>query len=71
MYHRGNLAADREDVLVLTNHSNPVHCYYEPMHSLGQMAWQAYERGLVELVQKVYSDGNEYIAVKRYERRQR
>lgn len=71
VYHRGFLAADREEVTLLPQLGKYVHVFHEPMHSLGQIAWHAYERGLVTLVQKKLPNGRgfEYIAFKRSSRR--
>lgn len=66
-YHRGFLVTDREKVVNMPNYGTVAHVFYEPVHSVGQVAWQAYERGSVDLVQKKLDrHGNyAYMAVKR------
>lgn len=66
-YHRGFLVTDREKVVNLPQYGMPAHVFYEPVHSVGQAAWQAYERGHVDLLQKKLDrHGNyAYMAVKR------
>jgi hypothetical protein len=65
IYYRGFLAADRETVTLLPGYGSYMHVFYEPMHTLGQMAWHAYEKGRVTLVQrKLRPEQYEYIAFK-------
>lgn len=71
VYHRGNLAVDREEVSIIPALSNrPAHVFIEPFNTLGQMAWYAYLKGEVVLGQKKLDDGRfDYIAFKRKHRR--
>lgn len=67
VYHIGRLAMDREDVQLVPGVGQYAHIFYEPYHSIGNAAWHAYERGLVELVQRKlrFNRGYEYVAIKR------
>ena len=64
-YYVGNLMVDREKIVQLPSYGM-ARVFIEPAHGLGQYAWWAYERGLVELVQRKRADGRfDYIAFKR------
>lgn len=67
VYHIGHLASDREQVQVIPQFGQPVRIMFEPYNSLGLTAWNAYEHGNVELVQRKLPGnvGYEYIAFKR------
>lgn len=71
IYHRGRLAIDREETQVIPAFEKPVHVYIEPYDMLGKMAWYAYERGFVDLLQRRRPYGYDYIAFKRRERRRK
>lgn len=72
VYHTGNLAADRESVALVPQYSGYVHVIHEPFHSLGELAWLAYERRVVTLAQRRVSPTTfDYIAFKRKPRKQR
>lgn len=72
VYYTGHLAADRESVALVPAYNGFVHVLHEPIHTIGLMAWLAYERGVVTLVQK-RADRNafDYIAFKRKQRSKR
>ena len=61
-YHFGLLALDRGTYDAVSGRND--------VHKLGSMAWEAYERGLVDLVQLKQDKGYyAYIAVRRWEHR--
>ena len=63
-YHRGDLSVERESVTVLNGRT--MHVFIEPLDTIGKMAWQAYRKGKVLLVQKREDWGDyRYFAVKR------
>lgn len=66
-YHRGYLAADREEVVLLPRPWNKyAHVIHEPIYSVGVAAMRAAEQGKVELVQKRLGPSNyRYFAVKK------
>ena len=64
-YHRGFLANDRETVTLMPQ-GYYAHVFHEPMHDIGLMAYSAYARGQVELVQKrIGRERYKYFAIKR------
>ena len=70
VYYTGLLAADRESVAFAPQYNGFVHVLHEPIHTLGLMAWLAYERGIVTLVQKrAFNNAFDYIAFKRKQRK--
>lgn len=71
IYHKGRLAIDREETQVIPAFETPVHIFIEPFDVLGKMAWHAYERGIVDLIQRKRPYGYDYIALKRRERRKK
>lgn len=65
VYHVGMLVVDREKIVQLPSYGI-ARVFIEPYHGIGVYAWWAYERGLVDLVQRRLADGRyEYIAIKR------
>ena len=73
VYHRGHLATDREEVIMLPALGSFVHVFHEPYHTLAKTAWHHYVRGDVVLVQKKLAGdrGFEYLAIKRRQRRRK
>lgn len=69
VYHIGHLMVEREKIAQIPG-VGIARVFIEPYNGIGEYAWWAYERGLVELVQRKRPDGRfEYIAQKRRKRR--
>lgn len=68
VYYTGHLCYDRESIIATERNGKTVlsHVMHEPMHSLGEAAYHAYEQGKVMLFQRrVDAYKVEYIAIKR------